>query len=370
MKAKAKLLEKNIEIEEQYDIHVNCSVEGNPKPVIQWEKVGENLPGNHHFEKDKQILVIEKARLHNSGKYKCTAQNYLQISTAVANVVIKKRLSLYQKSTHVVRTFIGQDVQIYCLYEHGVEPVIVEWHKDGKTLPKKAELSRNNQWLLIRSIEKQDVGEYKCIIKSKFSQIFGVTRIDLPPRTCGDERKGGTTKSGHYTLYLHNLPPVQVYCDMESKNKVGVTVISHDSEARTLVQGIEANGGYKKTITYSLSKAHLQALVKLSNKCEQYIKYECKDSVISQYGWWTSVKGQKMTNFGDVNHSQSGCSCHLTNSCAGKHKCNCDMNDNVWREDSGILKEKEFLPVSEVRFGDTGDPGEMGYYTVGKLMCY
>ena len=44
--------------------------------------------------------------------------------------------------------------------------------------------------------------------------------------------------------------------------------------------------------------------------------------------------------------------CGMTNSCGGK--CNCDKNDEAWREDSGFLTDKNTLPVTELRFGDTG----------------
>ena len=59
----------------------------------------------------------------------------------------------------------------------------------------------------------------------------------------------------------------------------------------------------------------------------------------------------------------------MTNSCG---TCNCDRNDQVWREDSGLLTEKTKLPVKQLRFGDTGDSktGERGYHTLGKLKCY
>ena len=49
----------------------------------------------------------------------------------------------------------------------------------------------------------------------------------------------------------------------------------------------------------------------------------------------------------------------------GKSNCNCDSNDQVWREDSGLLTNKTHLPVSQLRFGDTGGSKEEGYHTLG-----
>ena len=38
--------------------------------------------------------------------------------------------------------------------------------------------------------------------------------------------------------------PFTVFCDMTDKNGVGVTVVGHDSEDRTLVDGYEEKGSY------------------------------------------------------------------------------------------------------------------------------
>jgi len=35
-----------------------------------------------------------------------------------------------------------------------------------------------------------------------------------------------------------------------------------------------------------------------------------------------------------------------------------------------LLTEKSDLPVTQLRFGDTGDSREQGYHTLGKLKCY
>ena len=54
-------------------------------------------------------------------------------------------------------------------------------------------------------------------------------------------------------------------------------------------------------------------------------------------------------------------------------QCNCRMNENVWREDSGVLTNKTHLPVKQLTFGDTDidqdGVDEKGYYTLGKFKC-
>ena len=39
-------------------------------------------------------------------------------------------------------------------------------------------------------------------------------------------------------------------------------------------------------------------------------------------------------------------------------------------EDSGLLKDKSALPVTQIRLGDLDGSKEEGYHTVGKLNCY
>ena len=175
--------------------------------------------------------------------------------------------------------------------------------------------------------------------------------------------------------------PFTVHCDMTDKNGVGVTVVGHDSEQRTLVRGYESQGSYVRDIHYTgsglTSNAQLFGLLDISTHCEQFIKYECHGSLLlnragNPNGWWVSRDNVQMTYWGGATPADSyKCACGVNNTCADSSSgCNCDKNDYVWREDSGLLTEKSDLPVLQLRFGDTGGSGEKGYHTLGKLKCY
>ncbi|XP_028393275.1 neurexin-4-like [Dendronephthya gigantea] len=171
---------------------------------------------------------------------------------------------------------------------------------------------------------------------------------------------------------------VRVFCDMTSKNGVGVTEIGHDSESRTLVSGCEPEGCYKRTIKYEISMEQIVAIMNQSKNCEQFIKYECYESMFlnSGYGWWVSRQGSKMNYWGGAAVDSGKCACGMNNSCADGRKCNCDRNDYTWREDSGYLTDKNTLPVTELRFGDadgvllSNGQRESGFHTLGKLRCW
>ncbi|XP_028393194.1 contactin-associated protein-like 2 [Dendronephthya gigantea] len=164
---------------------------------------------------------------------------------------------------------------------------------------------------------------------------------------------------------------------MTLKGRSGVTVIGHDSESRTRVKGYNPAGSYKRKITYEIPMESIVAIAKQSKRCEQYIKYECHHSVFRfsskglYYGWWVSRQGSKMNYRGGAAVDSGKCACGMINSCAGGKKCNCDMNDKTWREDSGYLTDKTALPVIELRFGDTSNgTSEEGYHTLRKLRCW
>ena len=183
-------------------------------------------------------------------------------------------------------------------------------------------------------------------------------------------------KSGYYNIDPDGeggLAPFSVYCNMTDKNGVGVTVISHDSENKTLVNNCKRSGCYTRNIRYKgASLSQLNHLTRISSHCEQFIKYECLRSKLfkSGRGWWVSHDSTKMTYWGGASPGSGKCACGMKNSCAGNGSCNCDKNDKVWREDSGLLTDKTKLPVKQLRFGDTENEKEKGYHTLGKLKCY
>ena len=167
---------------------------------------------------------------------------------------------------------------------------------------------------------------------------------------------------------------------MTDKNGVGVTVISHESENRTLVDGCEPPGCYKRDINYTgASLSQLAKLARVSARCEQLFKYECLNSQLFKkelnkvIEWWVSRDGNEMKYWGGASpgNGEQICGCGMNNSCSCTgFVSNCDKNDNVWREDSGLLTDETHLPVKLLRFGDTEDSKEKGYHTLGKFKCY
>ncbi|KAI8503743.1 hypothetical protein Bbelb_187140 [Branchiostoma belcheri] len=203
-----------------------------------------------------------------------------------------------------------------------------------------------------------------------------------PPSSCTEvAERGGIDKKTRYIIHPGDGPgrgvlPVLVQCDLEKET--AITLIGHDSEARTRVKGFENPGSYSKDVTYWNSMERVRAVVEQSSFCKQHIKYECYNSVLwddhdqwDRYAWWVTWDGRQADYWGGASPGSGKCACGQTGACYGR--CYCDNNDNTWREDSGFLSNKDDLPVTQLRFGDTGGymgRNEEGYYTLGKLICY
>ena len=301
-------------------------------------------------------------------------------------LVIFSRLRFKVRPPVQLTAEIGPPLHLSCVAESYLKPKVT-WMKDGKpSLPVGSRILQNNS-LVISSVKKPHEGSYTCKATNALSSIQASVQVkSRSPSSCSVIRKYVGSSSGNYVIDPNgegNLAPFTVYCDMSDKNGVGVTVISHDSENRTFVDGYDAHGSYSRSIHYSgASLSQLASLTAVSSNCEQFIKYECHGSVLwfdssDPSGWWVSRSSSQMLYWGGASPGSRKCACGMTNSCADPSQaCNCDKNDAVWREDSGLLTDKSTLPVKELRFGDTGVNGpnavadEEGYHTLGKLKCY
>ena len=125
-----------------------------------------------------------------------------------------------------------------------------------------------------------------------------------------------------------------------------MTVISHSRESRTHVAIIprcnwDNRGCYSKDVTYTgVNVAQLRALTRVSQNCEQFIKFECNNDVAfvpESAAWWVSRDGRKMNYWGGAGGAANTCTCGVANSCLDGQKCNCYNGGSGWREDSETL---------------------------------
>ena len=378
------LSSKRLMAEEKQNVTITCTASGQPQPRVTWFKPFGSLP------KDRTEVVNGTLKIYNVAKtdggiYLCKAENVMGTETATAQVVIFFPLRFKVRPPQELTPMINYSLKILlqCLAESELKTTIT-WTKEGKSsLPEDSDVLQNGT-LVLRNIKKLHRGSYTCRATNALKTIEAKVKINSPitATSCSVIKKYAGGASGNYVIDPDGeggLAPFTAFCDMTDKSGVGVTVISHDSESRTYVRQVSGYGGrgsYSRDIHYTgASLSQTASLTRVSLQCEQFIKYECHHSVLLQngnlYGWWVSRDSQKMRYWGGAS-ANNKCACGMTNSCANpSYGCNCDKNDHVWREDSGLLTDKTKLPVKQLRFGDIGDRhSEFGYHTLGKFKCY
>ena len=363
--------------EEKQNVTIACNATGQPSPRITWSKSVGGLPKGR-IKVQGGTMKIYSVTKKDGGVYICKAENILGSASDTAQLTVFSPLRFKVRPPQEVTPVIGSTLRLQCVAESELSTTLA-WAVDGASvLPVNVRVLQNNT-LVIKNIKKTQRGSYTCRASNVLVTIEAKVKINYPVATsCSVIKKYVTSASGNYVIDPDGeggLAPFTVFCDMTDKSGVGVTVISHDSESRTHVDGCENPGCYSRDIHYTgASLSQLASLTRVSSHCEQFIKYECYNSGLwfgNPYGWWVSRDSAKMTYWGGASPGSGKCACGMTNSCADSSKvCNCDKNDNVWREDSGLLTDKTKLPVEQLRFGDTGGSSEQGYHTLGKLKCF
>ena len=114
----------------------------------------------------------------------------------------------------------------------------------GKQMPQNHVVYPNGT-LLLTNVSPNDAGSYTCITKNSLRSIEASSVVEVPkrkPTSCSDLKSSCREKtSGNYIIDPDGkggVAPFSVHCYMSDKGRVGVTVISHDSESRTHVNSV------------------------------------------------------------------------------------------------------------------------------------
>ena len=264
------------------------------------------------------ILKVEKA---DGGTHACTTKNLLGHDTAIAQVTVIDRLKFTLTPPIKAVTSVSWKLMLHCDAQGAIE---VDWIRVGKHVPRNHILYPNGT-LLLRNISPNDAGSYTCVANNSLRSVTATSVVKvITPKSCSSLKSGRSgSSSGNYTIDPDGkggVEPFSVYCDMSDKGGVGVTFISHDSESRTHVVHIPGCGVtpgcyccYRKDVSYTgVSTAQLAALTRVSQTCEQFIKFECKNDVAfvpESVAWWVSRDGRKMNYWGGAGGSANTCAC-------------------------------------------------------------
>ena len=107
-------------------------------------------------------------------------------------------------------------------------------------------------------------------------------------------------ENGTYMIqpYL-NMKPFPVRCEF-TKSK-SLTVIGYKSTnpsgltATDERPGCSEAGCFKDKITYHATIDQIEALISISEECEQTIRHNCTSNKLTDYSWWNGRNGEKIS---------------------------------------------------------------------------
>ena len=375
-------LPTSIAVEENQNVTFTCLARGLPLPNITWSKVGGSLPVDAVTTEQGSLLLL-KVLPEYSGNYSCTASNLAgEITSPAVELVVHSTLMFSMlPPLGPISINAGESLALPCTADSDLVP-IMGWHMQYS---QGVEIFPNNT-LFIAFAEVSHEGLYVCTANNSFRALEkNVTLYVYALSSCRDIKNRQLLASKSFPMDTSGFyfidpdgggtgeEPFKVFCNMTMYNDNGVTVISHDSENSTLVDGYEEGGSYSRIVTYTgVNPTQIVTLVDISRRCFQFIKFECFGVELfgRDMAWWVSRDGNKMNYWGGADPDSGKCACGMDLSCGDpKYNCNCDSEKSQWLEDSGFLSDKSTLPVTEMRFGDTGGRREKGYHTLGKFMC-
>jgi len=210
-------------------------------------------------------------------------------------------------------------------------------------------------------------------------EIKEIIDTDRTFASCQEHYDNGVKSNGIYLIQpSYDVDPFYVNCSFE--NGIATTSLEHTHSNPTgftslplTSDGCYEPGCFKDNITYSASIEQMEALIDISDTCEQYIQNNCSNNALTDFAYWTDRNGidQEYWN-GDKSTGEQGCICYETDSCDDFHHkdnlCNCDDRDTV-NIDEGILTSKDQLPVMRLNYGDSMERYSWIQYTLGSFSC-
>ena len=194
--------------------------------------------------------------------------------------------------------------------------------------------------------------------------------------TCEEIWSYGVRDNGFYMIQpTLDAAPFEVYCEFEANSATTVLFYSQTQANWTATpdehDGCEEKGCFTDVITYNATKYQVEALLYLSEKCQQEITHFCSTNPLTNFAFWNDRHGREVAYWnGDKDVTATGCACSEDNSCIKLHEfnfdreCNCDDN-RADLFDDGVLTSMSQLPVMQLNYGGSSLPYSYINYELG-----
>lgn len=226
---------------------LHCRAKGYPPPMITWYKGNQTHRGKE-IKVNVTTLEFIKSVSNDSGIYTCIAYNIINHIEAKAELQVMEKIKFLTKPPSRITGHITQSLSLDCQGWSGVVAPDISWlREDGQEIDKHRVSPNGTLVILVTS--KADATRYTCTAKNAIASINTTVDLHVYVRSCSEWKVAGERVSGYYSIDPDGPGGEReftIFCDMESKGNVGVTVLSHDSETRTIVEGYANPGKVKR----------------------------------------------------------------------------------------------------------------------------
>ncbi|XP_068162728.1 basement membrane-specific heparan sulfate proteoglycan core protein isoform X3 [Antennarius striatus] len=157
-------------------VEFECQAVGDPKPTVEWSKVGGSLPP--HIMVNGGMLKIDQVTEADAGQYRCTATNDVGSvqSQVVLNVQSLPQIAALPEMKEVT---VGSDAVMPCVASGYPVPQI-KWSKlDGELPPKCFQVVNV---LTVPRVSHEDSGTYVCTASNKQGKVEAFTTLQVHER--------------------------------------------------------------------------------------------------------------------------------------------------------------------------------------------
>ncbi|XP_065676676.1 contactin-associated protein-like 4 [Hydra vulgaris] len=315
----------------------------------------------------------------------------LQIEKFFEEVDLKKSYSHYPVQFDINNSSLagGNEEKlggfVGCIYNIWVDNTLIDFSKLGDEYTfgviKKCELKDHCLFTPCQhgGICSQDFHSYKC--DCSFIHYYGdKCQHSIFQQGCQAYKDLGVKEDSYCMIDPDGdkgaVKPFKVLCNMTSDSKLAFTILSHKKENSDIpIYMGEREGNTLKTVfDYGLSIEAIEVMFRSASVCQQFIQLKCRNTRLlnSPSGpavvHWEGREGLKEDYWGGAPPDSSMCACGVNQTCAdGLKFCNCDINDNIWREDSGFIYEIDRLPIMAIYANISANNS---YLSVGALKCH
>ncbi|CAG9819922.1 unnamed protein product, partial [Phaedon cochleariae] len=164
------------------DFAVKCKVQGNPAPIIEWNKNGEIISTSKKYVVGPDQLLIKNVTEADDGVYKCMAIEVTTGQFKTRNIKVEVQVPPKIQPMDTITIIEGETASVKCSAT-GKPPPTYQWIKlkdrQDLSVTDRFDVKKNTGDLIMNRVEFNDDGVYKCIAENTVDRVETTVKINV-----------------------------------------------------------------------------------------------------------------------------------------------------------------------------------------------